>query len=46
MALGDTADVWLTVENPEPWPLPTVQLQEAVPEGLQVAARDPRACSG
>ncbi len=41
VALGDTADVWLTVENPEPWPLTTVHFEEVVPEGLEVAAPVP-----
>jgi uncharacterized protein (DUF58 family) len=37
LAIGDTADVWLTVENPEPWPLPTVHFEGSVPAGLDLA---------
>lgn len=40
--IGDTTDVWLTVENPEPWPLPAVHFEEQVPAGLEVAAPAPR----
>ena len=41
VGLGGTADVWLTMENPAPWPLAAVHFEEAVPEGLQVAPPAP-----
>ena len=40
--IGDSTDVWLTVENPQPWPLPAVHFEEPVPAGLAVAAPAPR----
>lgn len=42
VAIDDDVEVWLTVENPAPWPLPTVHFEDVVPDGADVAAPVPR----
>lgn len=40
--IGEVVDVWLTVDNTQRWPLPTVHFEDVVPEGLEVASPAPR----
>jgi len=42
MAIGEEAEVWLTVDNPQPWALPAVHFEDNVPEGLTVADPAPQ----
>lgn len=42
VGVGEDVDVWLTVENPQWWPLPTVHFEYFVPDGLEVRNPAPR----
>jgi uncharacterized protein (DUF58 family) len=42
VTIGEEAEVWLTVENPRPWPLPLVHFEDFIPEGLEVVDPDPK----
>ena len=42
VVIGDIAEVWVTVEHPQPWPLTAIHFEDVIPTGLEVADPKPR----
>jgi uncharacterized protein (DUF58 family) len=42
VAIGQEAEVWITVQNPQPWPIPVVHFEDTIPLGVAVSDPKPR----